>query len=192
MIRIVVIDDHPALRAGVRTVIDAEPGLVFAGESDGSEESVWPLLRRTTPDLVLLDYHLPGNDGLQLCHHIKRHLTPPRVLVYSAYASPPLALPALLARADGLIDKGLPARELFEAIRLVYGGERIIPEMSRYLLQEALDQLDPDDRPIVGMLLDGATDADVAQVLKVEPSDVEHATRRILARLSATVPVASG
>jgi DNA-binding NarL/FixJ family response regulator len=192
MIRVIVIDDHPALRAGVRTVIDAEPGLVFAGESNGKEESVWPLLRRTTPDVVLLDYHLPDNDGLQLCHHIKRHLTPPRVLVYSAYASPPLALPALLARADGLIDKGLPARELFEAIRLVNRGERIIPEMSRYLLHEALEELEPEDRPIVGMLLDGATDADVADVLKVEPSAVEQATRRILARLTATVPVAGG
>jgi DNA-binding NarL/FixJ family response regulator len=191
MIRIVVIDDHPALRAGVRTVIDAEPGLVYAGESAGEEESVWPLLRRTHPDLVLLDYHLPSSDGLQLCHQIKRDITPPRVLVYSAYASPPLALPAVLARADGLVDKGLPARELFEAIRLVHRGERIIPEVTQYLLNEALTQLDEGDRPIVGMLLDGASDADVAKVLRVEPSDIEHATRRILARLTQSVPVAN-
>jgi DNA-binding NarL/FixJ family response regulator len=192
MIRIVVIDDHPALRAGVRTVIDSEPGLVYAGESDGREESVWPLLRRTRPDLVLLDYHLPTTDGLQLCHHIKRGLTPPRVLVYSAYASPPLALPAMLANADGLIDKGLPARDLYESIRIVCRGERLIPEVSRYLLAEALEQLDEDDRPIVGMLLDGASDAEIAGVLRCEASDVEHATRRILARLSATVQIAGG
>jgi len=190
MIRIVVIDDHPALRAGVRTVIDAEPGLVFAGESAGDEESLWPLLRRTHPDLVLLDYHLPSTDGLQLCHRIKRQHTPPRVLVYSAYASPPLALPALLARADGLVDKGLPARELFEAIRLVHRGDRLIPEVSQYLLSEALSQIDDRDRPIVGMLLDGTSEAEVAQVLKLEPSDVEHATRRILSRLTHSVPVA--
>ncbi len=192
MIRIVVIDDHPALRAGVRTVIEAEPGLVFAGESPGTEESVWPVLNRTKPDLVLLDYHLPTTDGLQLCHAIKRQLTPPKVLIYSAYAGPPLALPAMLAQADGLIDKGLPARELFESIRLVYRGDRLIPEMSRYLLREALEQLEQDDRPIVGMLLDGASDAEIAQVLQVQPNDVEQATRRILARLTATIAVASG
>ncbi len=192
MIRIVVIDDHPALRAGVRTVIDSEPGLVFVGESDGSEESVWPLLRRTHPDLVLLDYHLPSTDGLQLCHQIKRHLTPPRVLLYSAYASPPLALPSVLASADGLVDKGLPARDLYESIRIVCRGERLIPEVSRYLLGEALEQIADDDRPIVGMLLDGASDGEIAAVLGVEPSDVEHATRRILARLSATVQIAGG
>lgn len=192
MIRVVAIDDHPALRAGVRAVIDAEPGLVFAGDSPGSEESVWPLLRRTVPDVILLDYHLPTVDGLQLCHHIKRQLTPPRVLLYSAYASPPLALPALLARADGLIDKGLPARELFEAIRLVHRGEQLIPDRSPYLLREALDQLETADQPIVGMLLDGASDADIADALRIETADVEQATRRILARLSATVPVAGG
>jgi DNA-binding NarL/FixJ family response regulator len=192
MIRVIAIDDHPALRAGVRTVIEAEPGLVFAGDSPGTEESVWPLLRRTAPDVILLDYHLPTADGLQLCHHIKRQLTPPRVLLYSAYASPPLALPALLARADGLIDKGLPARELFEAIRLVHRGEQLIPDLSPYLLREGLDQLEPADQPIVGMLLDGASDADIAEALRLAPNDVEHATRRILARLSATVPVAAG
>jgi DNA-binding NarL/FixJ family response regulator len=131
MIRVVVIDDHPALRAGLHTVLDAEPGIVFAGESDGSEESVWPLLNRTQPDLVLLDYHLPHGDGLQLCYRIKHQIPAPKVIVFSAYAGPSLTLPAELARADGLLDKGVPARDLFEAIRLVNRGERLIDPPSR-------------------------------------------------------------
>ena len=49
MIRVVVVDDHPALRAGLQTVLESEPGIVYAGESDGVEESVWPLLRRVEP-----------------------------------------------------------------------------------------------------------------------------------------------
>ena len=153
MIRIAVIDDHPALRAGLRTVIDAEPGLVFVGESAGDEETVWPLLKRTDPDLLMLDYHLPDRDGLQLCHRIKHGVTPPKVLVYSAYASPALAVPAMLARADGLVDKGLGARELFEAIRQVHRGDRLIAAPSNFVLREALEKLDDSDRPVVGMLL---------------------------------------
>ena len=131
MIRVVVIDDHPALRAGLHAVLDAEPGIVFAGESDGDEESVWPLLNRTTPDLALLDYHLPHGDGMQLCYRIKQRVPAPKVIVFSAYAGPALSLPATLAKADGLLDKGVPARDLFEAIRLVNKGERLLDPVSR-------------------------------------------------------------
>ena len=117
MIRIVVVDDHPALRAGLQTVLESEPGIVYAGESDGGEESLWPLLRRVEPDVVLLDYHLPKGDGLQLCYRIKQHVPAPAVIIFSAYASPDLQLPAQLAKADALLNKGVGARELFESIR---------------------------------------------------------------------------
>ena len=118
MIRIVVVDDHPALRAGLHTVLDAEPGFVFVGESSGAEENVWPVLNRSRPDLVLLDYHLPRGDGLQLCYRIKHDVLAPKVVIFTEYAIPALALPATLARADGLLHKGVGARELFEALRL--------------------------------------------------------------------------
>jgi DNA-binding NarL/FixJ family response regulator len=190
MIRIAVIDDHPALRAGLHTVFDTEPGLVFAGESDGSEETVWPLLTRARPDLVLLDYHLPHGDGLQLCFRIKQKVNAPKVLVYSAYASAALALPAALARADGLVDKGLPARELFDAVRLVNRGERLLPVVSRSVLEDAYERVTPEDRPLIGILLDGATDAEAAQSLRMEPDQVEHAVQRILAALRLEVPSA--
>jgi DNA-binding NarL/FixJ family response regulator len=79
VIRVIVVDDHPALRAGLHTVLDSEPGIAYAGESNGSEESLWPLLRRVEPDVVLLDYHLPKGDGLQLCYRIKHHVPAPGV-----------------------------------------------------------------------------------------------------------------
>ena len=81
MIRVVVVDDHPALRAGLQTVLDSEPGIVFAGESSGSEESVWPICCAARPDLVLLDYHLPRGDGLQLCYRIKQRCSARAVIV---------------------------------------------------------------------------------------------------------------
>lgn len=191
MIRVVIVDDHPALRAGLHTVLDTEPGLVYAGESSGDEESLWPLLARARPDLVLLDYHLPRGDGLQLCYRIKRRATAPRVLVYSAYASPALALPATLAHADGLVDKGLAARELFDAIRLVNRGERLLPPVSSANLEEAYTRIDTDDHPIVGMLLGGAGEAEVAETLRVDAADVEHAVQRMLAALRIEIPAAS-
>jgi DNA-binding NarL/FixJ family response regulator len=150
VIRVVVVDDHPALRAGLRTVLDGEPGLVFAGET-GDQEGLWPLLARARPDLVLLDYHLRKGDGLQLCYRIKQDALAPRVLVYTAYASRALALPAALARADAVVDKGLPARELFEVIRQVNRGEQMLVPVSRTLLADAHERLEPEDRPLVSM-----------------------------------------
>ncbi len=190
MIRVVVIDDHPALRAGLHTVLEAEPGIVFAGESNGEEESIWPTLHRSRPDVVLLDYHLPRGDGLQLCYRIKQEVPAPKVVIFSAYASPTLALPASLAHADGLLDKGVAARELFNALRTINRGDRLLPPISHTVLEEGVAKLDPDDRAVVGMLLDGASEVEVARTLRVEAREVRHTVQRILSALRLDVPAA--
>jgi DNA-binding NarL/FixJ family response regulator len=190
MIRIVVVDDHPALRAGLHTVLDAEPGIVFAGESDGEEERIWPTLNWLRPDLVLLDYHLPHGDGLQLCYRIKQQPLAPKVIVFTAYASPTLALAATLALADGVLAKGLDARDLFDAIRQVNRGERLVPPISRTVLEEGNAKLETDDRAIVGMLLDGAAEAEVASTLRITTRDVRNAVHRILSALRLDIPAA--
>jgi DNA-binding NarL/FixJ family response regulator len=191
MIRIAVVDDHPALRAGLHTVLEAEPGLVFVAESAGDEESLWPMLHRTRPDLVLLDYHLPRGDGLQLCYRIKEHAPAPKVVLFSAYASPELAFPAALARADGLLPKGVGARELFNAIRAVDRGERLLPEISSTVLAESFEHVAPEHRPMVGMLLDGSSEAEVAEFLGTDRKDVRRAVHQILSRLSHNIPAAT-
>lgn len=190
MIRVVVVDDHPALRAGLSTVLESEPELVFAGESNGEEENIWPMLHTTRPDLVLLDYHLPHGDGLQLCYRIKQEVPAPKVIIFTAYASPTLALPATLAHADGLLAKGVGARDLFSAIREVHDGERLLPPISRSSLEGAHDKLDADDRALMGMLLDGSPEADIARTFRRDPRDIRNAVRRMLSTLRIDVPAA--
>lgn len=190
MIRVAVIDDHPALRAGLHTVLDAEPDMVFVGESDGSEESTWPMLNGVRPDVVLLDYHLPRGDGLQLCYRVKRDVPAPRVIILTAYAGPALALPAALARADAILPKGAGARELFGAIRMVFAGDRLLPPISATVLEETSRQLFGDDRALIGMLLDGASERDVAETLRMPTRDVRHAVQRILSALRLNIPAA--
>jgi DNA-binding NarL/FixJ family response regulator len=190
MIRVAVVDDHPALRAGLQTVLDAEPHIVFVGESDGAEEHIWPMLNRVRPDVVLLDYHLPRGDGLQLCYRIKKEIPAPRVIIFTAYASPALALPATLARADGVLAKGAGARDLFTAIRLVCAGEELLPPISSTMLEEALAGLLEDDRALVAMLLDGASEPEVAEALRKPVREVRHSVQRILSALRLDVPAA--
>ncbi len=76
MIRVLIIDDHSAMRTGLEAALKRSPDIVPVGA--GSDElELWPLLKRTAPDVVLLDYHLPGQDGLILCHRLKSMTLPP-------------------------------------------------------------------------------------------------------------------
>jgi DNA-binding NarL/FixJ family response regulator len=190
MIRVVVVDDHPALRAGLQTVLESEPGIVYAGESSGEEESLWPVLKRVEPDLILLDYHLPRGDGLQLCYRIKQNVPAPKVIIFSAYASPELMLPAQLAHADGLMNKGIAARELFETIRRVAKGEKLIGEPSAAVLRETLARVPEEDRALIGMLLAGSSESDIARTMRQELKDVRHVVQRVLSTLRQSAPVA--
>ncbi len=190
MIRIVVVDDHPAVRAGLMTVLRAEPGIVPVGEASAAAE-LWPQLQRAAPDVVLLDYHLPDADGLQLCRRIKAQVPSPAVLVYSAYVDASLVIPARLAGADGLVHKSAPALELYEAIRTVAGEGKVLPEVSREMLDQASARIDPDDLPVLGMLLDDATPAEVAETMRIERDEVSRRIDRLLGRLRVDVPASA-
>src|SRR3954470_5272257 len=104
-VRVVVVDDHAAIRMGLRAAIDSRPPLVCVGvAADG--EQLAPLLYRTRPDVVILDYDLPRANGLELCRRVKAEVPAPAVLLYSAYAAAALALAGTVAGADGIIPQG--------------------------------------------------------------------------------------
>ncbi len=191
MIRVLSVDDHPALQAGLHTVLRAEPGLVPVGTA-ANEFELWPALERTCPDVVLLDYHLPRSDGLLLCHRIKQTIQAPKVLIYSAYADASLAVPAVIAGADGLLHKSAPANDLFNAIRTVARGEKVLPKISIELQSAAAERLDPEDRPIVPMVLDGASEGEIREALRLEPADLAARIERMIGRLRVAVPGSAG
>ncbi len=187
MIRILIVDDHPALRAGLTAVLRSEPGLVPL-DAASSVGDLWPALHRTRPDVVVLDYHLPGDDGLVVCRRIKRELPAPAVLLYSAYADASLTIPALLAGVDGLVSKAAPASELYDAIRRVARGERVLPPISRELLDAAGGRLEADELPILGMTLEETALAEMAGALGIAPADVDRRIDRMIKRLKVEVP----
>jgi len=184
MIRVAIVDDHPAVRLGLETAVRSEPGLVPVGGAETPEE-VAPLLYRTRPDVVLLDYHLPRRDGLTLCREIKSRAPAPKVLLYTAFADPSLLVPAIIAGADGVLDKSLPSLELFEAIRRAARGEDLIPAPDPDLLELAGRGLDPEDLPILGMLMAREPRAGVARTLRLEPDELSRRVTGILRRLQA-------
>lgn len=90
-------------------MLTAEPQLVPLAAAACADE-IMPALQRAQPDVVLLDYHLPGSDGLAVCGMLKQEAAAPAGLLYSAFASGRLAIPAILAGADGVLHKSAPAR----------------------------------------------------------------------------------
>jgi CheY-like chemotaxis protein len=144
--RIAVIDDHAAVRIGLKSAIGAQPGLVCVGVA-GDRAEMEPLLYRTRRDVVVLDYHLPPANGLALCRQIKSDIPAPAVVLYSAYAGAALLVPAIVAGADAVVHKAAPPRELFEAIRLVAGGGTYVPPLTQALLAAASAVLEVNDLP---------------------------------------------
>ena len=140
MIRVAIVDDHHAVRLGLQTALAAEPGLVPVGTASTAAELA-PLLYRVDPDVVLLDYQLPDNDGLTVCRQVKSSGPSPRVIIYSAFADASMTVPAIVAGADGLVHKGVRPQELFEAIRAVAAGGVVLPLVSQPLLEAAGLQL---------------------------------------------------
>lgn len=187
MIRVLLVDDHPALRAGLYTVLRAEPGIVPQAAVASPREALAEI-ERGIPDLVLLDYHLQEGDGLTLCHRLKSQADPPGVLIYSAYADARLTIPAMVAGADGVANKAAPAEELFDAIRVISKGGTLLPPVSRELLEEASARLDPDDLPILGMLMDRTGRDEIARVLRIPPKALEERVARMLAALRVETP----
>jgi DNA-binding NarL/FixJ family response regulator len=117
MIRVLVVDDHPVLRAGLEAVLRAEPGFrCVGGAEDGA--AMWVLLRRTRPDVVVLDHRLGEEDGIELCRALRAEPDPPSILLYTADPNPGLETAALAAGAAGLVDKAIDVSVLFDAIRV--------------------------------------------------------------------------
>lgn len=166
MIRLTVVDDHPAVRAGLRFMLATEPGIeVVAAVATAAE--AYEQVERQRPDLAIVDYHLPGEDGLSLCYRLKSLPAPPRVLILSAFADDALAVMAVVAGADGLINKGSPT-DLCEAVAALAGGETLLPEISPHVMEASGSKLDPEDLPILGMLIHGVPAGDIAETLGVE------------------------
>ena len=117
MIRVLVVDDHPVLRAGLEAVLRAEPGFVCVGGAEDGE-AMWRMLRRTRPDVVVLDHRLGDEDGVELCRALRAEPVAPSVLLYTADPTPALERDARAAGASGLVDKAVEVDALFDAIRV--------------------------------------------------------------------------
>jgi DNA-binding NarL/FixJ family response regulator len=182
MLRVALLDDHPAVLAGLRRLIDSEPDLTVAAAASTAHELAHELdgLR---PDVLVLDYDLARDDGLAHCRRIKSRPQPPAVIIYSAYAGPSLTLAARAAQADGVVDKAEPVQTLLTALRRVALGEVVLPPVPRDVFEPAVAKLEDDDLSVFAMLLDREPLDSIARALRTDEAEVSWRAQRIVGRL---------
>ncbi|HJS92932.1 MAG TPA: response regulator transcription factor [Solirubrobacteraceae bacterium] len=184
-IRVLLVDDHPAVRAGARNVIDDQPDMRVVAEARNAAEALRQ--HEVTFDVAIIDYHLrEGHDGLWLTAQLKRTEPSPRVLIYSAFADGALAVLAPIAGADGLLGKHELGEELCRAIRLLARGQQHLPAIPPSVAHVLRSRLESRDQAIFGMLLHGVEREVIMRRLGMTPEEL-HARRSII--LGAVKPV---
>jgi two-component system, NarL family, invasion response regulator UvrY len=133
-IRVAVVDDHPAVRIGLKQILDSQPDLAWAWEASHGREALTQL-RAEGCDVLLLDLSLPDMSGLDVLQQIKVHHESLATLVLSSYPEKQFGLNVLRAGASGFVSKTADAAELCRAIRaVVRGGRYVSPELAKMLV----------------------------------------------------------
>ena len=181
-IRTFIVDDHPAMRAGVAAVLDQEDDIAVVGAATGGRQ-LWRMLGSSDPDVVLMDFDLDGEDGVILCHRLKRRPDPPGVVMYSAFADRKLISPAMLAHADALVSKRADAHVVCNAVRDAARRSTppILPADERERLGATLDER---ELSLAALLLSRRPLAHIAEITGATPDEVEAAVEQMLRRLA--------
>ncbi len=193
-IRVLLADDHPIVRVGLRTLLEAEPDIHVVGEAGTADEAV-ELARELQPDVAVLDISMPGN-GLEALRRIAALGLPTRILILTVHAEERYLLPVLQAGGSGYVRKSSLHTDLVEAIRTVARGEVFIDQAAaRTLLQGYLDRartgevqdpaqlLSEREREVLRLTAAGYTAQEIADQLFLSPKTVETYRHRVMQKL---------
>lgn len=179
MIRIVVADDHPIVRAGIAGLLDAEHDIEVVAEAQSGEEAV-ELAGALRPELVLMDLRMPGMGGVEATRALARP-GGSRVLVFTTYEDDDAILDAIAAGASGYLLKAAPAAELIAGVRAAAAGQTVLaPSIAAQLVSRAgagstppAPRLTARETEILGLVAAGLSNPDIAARLVIGESTVK-------------------
>jgi DNA-binding NarL/FixJ family response regulator len=190
MLRVAILDDHPAVLAGLRQLIEAEHDMAVVAAAATPAELA-KQIDGIRVDVLVLDYDLAAADGLAYCQRVKSRPRPPRIVIYSADATPALTLAARAAQADGVIAKADPIPLLLASIRRVAQGQAVMPPLRHEAYEALIARIDDEDLPILAMLLDGEPLDAIAATLRIDRTEAGWRAQRIVGRLRRRIGMAS-
>jgi DNA-binding NarL/FixJ family response regulator len=191
-IRLLIADDHPVFRHGLKALLSAEPGTEVIGEASTGEEAI-ALAERFQPDIVLMDLNLPGMNGIEATRRIVNANTHIGVLVITMFDDDSV-FAAMRAGARGYILKGTEGEETLQAIRAVARGEAVFsPAIAERLIQyfgaarpaavKPFPELTERERELLSLLAQGYTNAAIAERLVISQKTVRNHITSIFSKL---------
>lgn len=191
-LKVLLVDDHEVVRAGLRALLDSQDDLIVVGEAGTAEEGV----RRVgydEPDVVVLDVRLPDASGIEACREIRSRFPGVRVLMLTSFADEEALMAAILAGASGYVLKRIKSEELVTDIRRVGAGESLLDsEMTDRLFERLragpkedplLSKLTNQERTIVQHIAEGMTNRQIAEEMFLAEKTVKNYVSNLLAKM---------
>lgn len=185
-IRILIVDDHPALRLGLHTLLDAEPDMkVVADTGDGAE--ALPLFQRHHPNIVLMDLRLPGMSGVEAILAILHCDPAARIIVNTIYDADEDIHRAIQSGAKSYLLKDMPKGAILSVIRSVHAGNAVLPSQVEARLKERMARpaLTHREMDVMELLAKGTSNKEMADILGISEPAVKFRMQRIFAKLGA-------
>jgi DNA-binding NarL/FixJ family response regulator len=190
-ISVLIVDDHPVVRRGLRVLLEVQDGIEVAGEA-GDGDAALALAAEHAPDVILLDLKLPGVDGIAVLGELKARDSPARVLVLTSATEPASASLAIRSGAAGVLYKDVDPDALVRAIRSVHDGHLLLaPGAAGTLVHPSagwgpgrgLDALTRREREVLAELAKGRSNREIARALRVSEKTVKAHVSSVLAKL---------
>ncbi|RDI21482.1 response regulator [Lentzea flaviverrucosa] len=187
MISLLIVDDHPVVRDGLRGMFGADPRFEVVGEAGDGAEAV-AVAERLRPDVILMDLRMPGTDGVAAIRELAKRGVPSRVLVLTTYDTDSHVLPAIQAGATGYLLKETPREELVRAVEAAARGEAVLsPAVATRLVGQvrtpAPAPLSAREREVLELIAQGSTNREAAKRLYISETTVKTHLLHVYAKL---------
>jgi NarL family two-component system response regulator LiaR len=191
IIRVMVVDDHTVVREGLTSLLDVYPEFTLVGEAHDGGRAI-ELCDQLKPDVILMDLMMPDVDGVTATRSIMARHPKTRILALTSFIDEELLQAALEAGAVGFLMKNISAAELVDAIKAAYAGKpTLAPEATQALIRAATaapplgHDLTPREHEVLNHLVEGLTNAEIAQRLGIKPSTAKNHIHSIMSKLDA-------
>ncbi|MEJ8649191.1 response regulator transcription factor [Streptomyces sp. MS1.AVA.3] len=188
-VTVLIVDDHPVVRDGLRGMFSSAPGFEVLGEAGNGIEGV-ELAARLDPDVVLMDLRMPGGGGVAAITELARRASRCKVLVLTTYDTDSDTLPAIEAGATGYLLKDTPREELFTAVRAAAEGRTVLsPAIASRLVSRVRspgnEPLSAREREVLALVAKGTSNREIAAVLFISEATVKTHLTHIYGKLGA-------